>query len=986
MPIDLHSRVDLGSLSGIIQRHNDLTRRVQTLENNRTIIGAGSIGSAQLGQDSVTDNQVANNAIRSEHIAATQIVAGHLTAGIITTSYIEAGAIKSHLIDALAINAGHIQALAINAGHIQANSIETTHIVSGAIQTGLLAAGAVTTTKLDAEAVTADKIAAGAVNASHIVGDTLEAISSNMGSLTAGTITGATVRTSASGARVVMDSTGLRGYALNGITKVFEINAGTGVASFTGVANIDPASVIPGGTITQNTLPGDRIVSNSIKALQIQAGAIETNHIKAGAVTAQKISLDWAGSNLLNDSSFEDVVSPGAGVWSVEGGVFSRVKSDVIPVDGEYAAKVVADASSISDLVVRGSTAVGASGDTYGGETAWPGLVAVLPNRKYTFSAYVASASAVRQVRAQIAWKDALHRTTLERVTIVSAEASAGGSLPAGNYEYAITVQNTFGSTNARTVSLKTVTVADNQKVTLDASVPIDAPGTPYPITGVRVYRRLAGGAWSGYYTVTHPGASTFQFVDTGSSTDWTASTTGPSEWVNGAYTTAEVSTSGASISTELPTTLPGTPDYVTSPTVVTGPAVVTGAAPAARWARWVRPTVTATPPAGAAYACVVVRMSDTASGEIHYFDAFQLENGEIATGFAPKTGEIVPGSVGPTQITPNSITTDQIKTRSLMASDIWADELSAISANLGEIEAGSITGVTITGSVVRTANSGARTEMNSGGLFGFNNAEQPVFSLAGGVASMVGTISSGFTGTARGVLSAGALQGLSSDNAVQMNLSFANGTLDLYNGYSAAITLREPNGVANAALLMRGGAILSDRSANGTISAIYPNTVEVNATWSTDSYRGFSTVIPARASIVASNQAGESSLTLSKDGAYLKTPGQESWLISPIGGSRFLRLGGSNDGYLDWCVGYCDFNAYAGVTSNVGYVFNFGVSGTAVMANQIRSCWIELHTNDYYCQARVWPNGSPNSVGCSIYNGSGYGINMSGHLFVLGY
>ena len=100
---------------------------------------------------------------------------------------------------------------------------------------------------------------------------------------------------------MVIDSLGLRGYATNGTTKVFEIATGSGIASFTGVANIDPSSVIPGGTITTNTLPGDRIVTGSIQTLQIAAGAITTNTLAAGAVSAQKLSVSFGGANLLQN-------------------------------------------------------------------------------------------------------------------------------------------------------------------------------------------------------------------------------------------------------------------------------------------------------------------------------------------------------------------------------------------------------------------------------------------------------------------------------------------------------------------------------------------------------------------------------------------------------------------------------------------------------------------------------------------------------------
>lgn len=234
--------------SGVANIVSDIKRRLARLEAEKTRIGSKALNGGQLADNTITG--------------------GNISPGSISTGEIAAGSITAALISAGAINAGHIQAHAITANEIAANAITATELAAGsvvagdltagAVTAGTIAAGAVTATTIAADAVTTTSILAGAVTAAKISVSTLSALTTNMGSLTAGTITGATIQSGSSGSRTVMDSLGFRGYALDGVTKTFEINTGTGIASFTGVATLDPTSVIPGGSIT-GTIPGTTI-------------------------------------------------------------------------------------------------------------------------------------------------------------------------------------------------------------------------------------------------------------------------------------------------------------------------------------------------------------------------------------------------------------------------------------------------------------------------------------------------------------------------------------------------------------------------------------------------------------------------------------------------------------------------------------------------------------------------------------------------------
>lgn len=77
------------------------------------------------------------------------------------------------------------------------------------VQSDDIEAESIRAINIAAKTITADQIAAGTITATEITVTNLSSLSANLGTITAGTVTGATIRTGASGARVVLDSTGL---------------------------------------------------------------------------------------------------------------------------------------------------------------------------------------------------------------------------------------------------------------------------------------------------------------------------------------------------------------------------------------------------------------------------------------------------------------------------------------------------------------------------------------------------------------------------------------------------------------------------------------------------------------------------------------------------------------------------------------------------------------------------------------------------------
>jgi hypothetical protein len=134
-----------------------------------------------------------NNAETTNRFHLDDIVIRRMSGGELIVD----GAIIATKIATDAVTSEKIIANAITTAKIAANAVTANEILAGAIQTNHMTAGSIHADRLIANSVTADKIHANAINGK--------------------TITGATVQTAAGGARIVMDSTGLKGWDANNI-------------------------------------------------------------------------------------------------------------------------------------------------------------------------------------------------------------------------------------------------------------------------------------------------------------------------------------------------------------------------------------------------------------------------------------------------------------------------------------------------------------------------------------------------------------------------------------------------------------------------------------------------------------------------------------------------------------------------------------------------------------------------------------------------
>jgi hypothetical protein len=274
------NQIAAGSITAnVIAAHSITANEIFAHTITAAIIAAGTITANEIGANTITANKIATGTITANQIAAGTLTATQIAAGTITANQIAANTITAGQIAAGAITAGAIQAGVINSTHIQAYSISAINIA--------------------ADAITANAIAAGSVTANKISVISLSSLTSNMGSISAGTITGGTVQSAASGPRVVLDTLGIRGYALDGVTKTFEINTGTGQASFTGIAILDPSSIVPTKSLAGFLGGGNQLVDSSFESADPALPYGSFSNISTGATAVKSATFSFDGTKSL---------------------------------------------------------------------------------------------------------------------------------------------------------------------------------------------------------------------------------------------------------------------------------------------------------------------------------------------------------------------------------------------------------------------------------------------------------------------------------------------------------------------------------------------------------------------------------------------------------------------------------------------------------------------------------------------------------------
>lgn len=175
------------------------------------------VGATLIENGAITTGKIAANAIGARAIAADAVEAGKIAADSISGREIIANTVKAE----------HIAAFTITAGELAANSVSTDKLVANSVIADKLAANSVIAEKIDALAVTADKLAANAVTADKIAANAITAGKIDSDAINGMVITGATIRTGATGARVELNPSGLSAWNSAG-TRTFNIDQATG--------------------------------------------------------------------------------------------------------------------------------------------------------------------------------------------------------------------------------------------------------------------------------------------------------------------------------------------------------------------------------------------------------------------------------------------------------------------------------------------------------------------------------------------------------------------------------------------------------------------------------------------------------------------------------------------------------------------------------------------------------------------------------------
>lgn len=238
-------------------------------------IAALTITAAEIAAGTITGAKIAATTIEAANIAALTITAAEIAALTITGAKIVAATITGAKIAAATIAAGNIVANTITAGQIAAATITTNEIAANTIVAGNIAAGTITGTEIAAITITAANIAATTITGAKIAATTitadkmnvaqLSAIAADLGTMTAGIVTGATIRTAAVGARIVLDSTdGIQVYNAGGSQTISILPSGAGWIGIT--------DQIAWNTVGGVTIAGGLLVDGTIDATKFAVG------------------------------------------------------------------------------------------------------------------------------------------------------------------------------------------------------------------------------------------------------------------------------------------------------------------------------------------------------------------------------------------------------------------------------------------------------------------------------------------------------------------------------------------------------------------------------------------------------------------------------------------------------------------------------------------------------------------------------------------
>ena len=185
-------------------------------------------------------------------------------------------------------------------GNIKFQTGSTTYIDGG-----IVTANTITATQIAADTITVDQMAANSVTATEINVSNLSSVNADLGSCTAGTLTGGTIQTAASGARVNLTTDGINGYNASGVHVVDIANDGQFRFGPSGGSNITwnnstlavNGSIITTGNIVEGEVCGRATASFSSASMTLSA--TDLIEVTSGELAIASITLETVGRDVL---------------------------------------------------------------------------------------------------------------------------------------------------------------------------------------------------------------------------------------------------------------------------------------------------------------------------------------------------------------------------------------------------------------------------------------------------------------------------------------------------------------------------------------------------------------------------------------------------------------------------------------------------------------------------------------------------------------
>ena len=263
-----------------------------------------------------------------DSVAGTQLDTATSTIGNLGDLAFEDLVTELELADEAVTNA-KIAVDAIQGDVIAAEAITETKIGSNSISTGKIQASAITGAKIAAGTITATNIQASTIDATKMNVSQLSAISANLGSITAGTITGATIRTSSLGERIEMQNDKIESYDSGGDLSI-EIegqfiqiyDSGTFVGSIGGVsggyfigADIGTILDLTGDSV--NIEADNLVILDAVVGVTIQKNNVTKIQIATNTEFYSDVYIDSGNDLILQNGDIE--VQGGGGILIEDG-------------------------------------------------------------------------------------------------------------------------------------------------------------------------------------------------------------------------------------------------------------------------------------------------------------------------------------------------------------------------------------------------------------------------------------------------------------------------------------------------------------------------------------------------------------------------------------------------------------------------------------------------------------------------------------------